>query len=205
MPSPAAAPSDGEPRGSRRRLVALVSGLVAVGIGVGLGLWVTGALGGSAKSPGARVVRFVDRRDRLALTYPASWHRLRSADSEVLLLAAGSGAALLLRLAPLPFDASAHPVRAARELGAAALYERPGVTPLDHRAIRLGGLRGFAFTYLIRTGTGGRRALHLEYFLPRGRQLITLVLQSPSARPPASVSASFAHIAASFRSGPSAL
>lgn len=131
-----------------------------------------------AKSGG--FVRFSDAEAGFSISYPRSWRRLPSGDSQVrLIVAAGGGASLLVRTAPLGLRVRPETLSSAKKVTDRLVRSVRNVKLLRRaQQISLGGLPGYLYLYTFRDLGTKQRGAHAHYFLFRGEMMFTLVFQA---------------------------
>ncbi len=138
---------------------------------------------------------------QISIGYPRTWKRLRSTDPGVpLIVADGSEASLLVRVAPVGLTVTPETLSVARNLtdslvqadGRVDLLEEPG-------EVVLAGLPGYRYRYRFRT-SDGKPGIHVHYFLFKRGQLISLVFQVLPASRLDALSGLIDQMALSFRS-----
>lgn len=124
-------------------------------------------------------LRFSERG--ISLTLPAGWRRLEAADPEVVLLAEGQGASMLVRTAQLGLEAPRN-LKDAKRISDRVVRSSPQRQALRApQQITLGGLGGYLYLYTFAADPSGRRGAHAHYFLFRAQTLITIVFQTVPA------------------------
>jgi hypothetical protein len=127
---------------------------------------------------------FRDPAVGFSISYPSSWRRLSSPDSQVplLLSSPGGSEALLIRVTRLGLS-----------VPTVTLRDLPTLLPLTNRLVdagshvhqlqppaevELGGLPGYGYAYTSAGSSRTSRLAHVQYFLFSGGTLISLVFQT---------------------------
>jgi hypothetical protein len=144
---------------------------------------------------------FTDRETGIALTYPATWHRVQSSDPQVRLLATAGSESLLVRVTKSEIEnVKRERLPAVRQftdqLLAADQRTKQLVTP---EAISLAGLLGLRYRYTY-TGDDGSTGAHVHYFLFKRGKMIQLVFQTMPATSLPKSEPEFERIASTLRS-----
>lgn len=144
--------------------------------------------------------RFRDDRAGVSIAYPRDWRRLPADDPDVrLLVGDGERQSLLLRDAPVGLRVTRETLPSVRDLTDGLVRSDPSVQlSAPRREIVLGDLPGYRYRYTF-AAAGGRRGAHEHVFLFKDDRMITIVVQTLPAGPPARLSALFERVAGTFR------
>lgn len=129
----------------------------------------------------AGFVTFDDPKAGFSIAYPSTWKRLNAPDKEIrLLIADGTRASLLIRVAPVGLTVTRGTLGIVRKLTDSLVFADRSVKLLSQpEAITLDGLPGYRYLYTFGAGSARRRGAHVHYFVFRDKRLITLVFQVP--------------------------
>lgn len=149
-------------------------------------------------------VRFVDSAAGVSLTYPGSWRRLPSTDTQVRLLADnGPSRALSLSLRVTGTeikDVKEETLPVVREFTDSLISEDQRATMLSApEPVSLGGMVGYRYRYNF-TSADGSAGSHVHYFMFNGGKLIQLVFQAVPATRLTAAEPKFEQIAGTLRS-----
>jgi hypothetical protein len=177
-----------------------VAAILALVIGVVVGRSIIPSAS-SQRTPAPEPAEFKDPETGIALTYPGSWRRLQSPDSDVRLLAAsGTSTSLLLRVTKSEIanvkQETLPVVRQFTDPLLAADERAKQLSPPE--AISLSGLLGYRYRYTY-TGEDGSTGAHVHYFLFKRGRMIQLVFQEVPATSLPKVEPTFERIAATLR------
>jgi len=194
----------------RRRVLAIVvavlvaAGLTTLASGVGQRLLDSGdppaaAVPGSGLPPG--FTEFRSSQAGFALSYPAGWTRLQTADPQVVLLAAqGPQVSFLVRVAELDVAIGPQELPAAKQLTDQIVMANESVELLaEPQPIELAGLPGYFYFYSFQDTGTEQRGAHSHFFVFKGQTLITLVFQTLPAEQFSAAAPTFDQITGSFR------
>jgi len=138
----------------------------------------------SPNAPGD-LVEFRDEKAGWAISYPRSWNRLQSSDTNVVLVVSenspehNTGGSILAR--DLVLDA---PVDESKLSVAKAVTDRivtgsEGIRLLaEPTVVHQGGLPGYFYFYSFKDPTTGQEGVHSHYFLFKGSTMISFVFQA---------------------------
>ena len=200
---------------NRKRLLAIVAGVLVLGAGLGvLGFAVSQRLLGpegpppaaaAAPSPAPRMppgfVEFRHPPAGFALGYPADWRRLPSSDPQVVLVAARNAQeSFLVRVAELESPVGPQELPAVKPVTDQIVKANQSVQLLAEPAqIELGGLPGYFYFYSFADPGSGQRGVHSHFFVFKERKMITLVFQALPVEHFPRVAPTFDQITSSFR------
>jgi hypothetical protein len=181
--------------------------MVAAGVAAILALVLGAAVGRSIipsspqRTPPPQPVEFTDAEAGIALTYPGTWRRLQSSDSQVrLLAAAGPEASLLLRVTKSEIaNVKEETLPVVRQFTDPLLAADQRAKQLSApEAVSLDGMLGYRYRYTY-TGRTGSTGAHVHYFLFKRGEMIQLVFQAVPATSLPKVEPTFERIAATLR------
>jgi hypothetical protein len=155
----------------------------------------------SQRPPAPKPVEFNDPATGIALTYPGTWRRLESSDSQVRLLAAsGPSTSLLLRVTKSAIaNVKQETLPVVRQFTDPLLAADERAKQLSApEAISLSGLLGYRYRYTY-TSKDGSTGAHVHYFLFKRGKMIQLVFQAVPASTLPKVEPTFERIAATLR------
>jgi len=150
----------------------------------------------------AKITRFHEPIADVAISFPASWTRLRSKDPEVRLLVVANGStSLLMRVTKTGLAAvTQRSLPVVKEYTDALLKQDTRATQLTAPApIELGGLPGWRYRYSYSSPTDGSTLAHVHYFLFKNGRMIQLVFQAVPANRLEALEPAFDRLAATFR------
>ncbi len=148
------------------------------------------------------LVTFKDLESGFSIAYPRTWKRLEPVDPEVRLLVADgtNKVSLLIRDTPTGLTVTKDTLGTVRELTDSLVGADQRVTLLSSpEAITLDELPGYRYVYTFGDRNGESGGAHVHYFVFRGKRLISLVFQVPSARALKRGSAVLDRLAGTFR------
>ncbi len=131
------------------------------------------------------LVEFRDEKAGWAISYPKSWNRLQSPDTDVVLVVSenppelNTGGSILARDLHLgaPVDESKLP--AAKEVTDKIVSGGEGIRLLAEPAVvNQGGLPGYFYFYSFKDAATGQEGVHSHYFLFKGSTMISFVFQA---------------------------
>jgi hypothetical protein len=192
----------------RRRVLAIVvvvlvaAGLATLASGVGQRLLDPG--GTPAAAPPGVPPGFTEFRSSqagFAVSYPADWMRLQTADPQVVLIAArGPEVSFLVRVAELDVAIGPQELPAAKQLTDQIVTANESVELLaEPQPIELAGLPGYFYFYSFQDTGTEQRGAHSHFFVFKGQTLITLVFQTLPAEQFSAAAPTFDQITGSFR------
>ncbi len=150
-------------------------------------------------------VKFADSQTGFSISYPRSWRRLASPDTQVRLIVAGGAASVLVRTAPLGLRVRPETLRSAKKLTDRLVRSVRNVKLLRKpQQVQQGGLPGYLYLYTFRDQASGKRGAHAHYFLFRGETMFTLVFQTVPSTAFGGLAPLFDRIASTFRAEPAA-
>lgn len=150
------------------------------------------------------LVPFKDKRDKLSISYPASWPRIASSDPALPLVAGTAEASVSMRTTRLGTEVGLETLDRAKALTDKLVMRGRRVKQLrpPRRIDNLGGLPGWLYIYSFQDPASGERGAHAHYFLFRGDTLITLVFQTVPSERFATYAPLFDRLAATFDAKP---
>ncbi len=184
-------------------VVLLAAGLATLASGVGQRLLNHGGTPATATQPSVPpgFTEFRSSQAGFALSYPAGWRRLQSADPQVVLLAArGPQVSFLVRVAELDMAIGTQELPAVKQLTDQLVMTNESVELITQpQQIELAGLPGYFYFYSFLDPGSGQRGAHSHFFLFKDRKLITLVFQALPAEQFSAAAPTFDQITGSFR------
>ncbi len=200
---------------NRKRLLAVVAGVLVVGAGLGTLGWAVGqwmlapeepppAPAAGPSSPARLPPGFTEFRHPptgFALAYPADWRRLQSADPQVLLIAARNPQeSFLVRVVELDSPVGPAELPAAKQLTDQIVKSNQSVQLLTEPAqIELAGLPGYFYFYSFADPGSEQRGAHSHFFVFKERKMIILVFQAVPVEQFPQMAPTFDQITSSFR------
>lgn len=148
------------------------------------------------------LVAFDDPARGISISHPPGWRRVASGDPEVVLLAQGDGASMLVRTADLGVEIGPENLDSAKEVSDTLVRAGKHKLLRPPKQVTLGGLPGYLYLYTYPDAASGQRGAHAHYFLFRGQTLITVVFQTVPAQRFAQSAPLFDRIAETLRVKP---
>jgi len=183
-------------------VVLVAAGLATLASGVGQRLLDPGETPAAAP-PGVPpgFTEFRSSQAGFAVSYPADWMRLQTADPQVVLIAArGPEVSFLVRVAELDVAIGPQELPAAKQLTDQIVTANESVELLaEPQPIELAGLPGYFYFYSFQDPGTGQRGAHSHLFVFKGQKLITLVFQALPAEQFRPAADTFDQITGSFR------
>ena len=184
-------------------VVLVAAGLATLASGVGQRLLDPGGTPATAAPPGVppRFAEFRSSQAGFAVSYPADWMRLQTADPQVVLIAArGPEISFLVRVAELDVAIGPQELPAAKQLTDQIVTANESVELLaEPQPIELAGLPGYFYFYSFQDPDSGQRGVHSHLFVFKGQKLIALVFQALPAEQFRPAADTFDQITGSFR------
>lgn len=165
---------------SMKVTAAVVGGVLAVGGAFALGTHFVGS-----PSKKAQLTEFKDRKAGWAISYPKTWNRLESKDTDVALVVsqkpatANDGGSILARDLTLGGPVNDSNLAAAKEVTDKIVTNGQGIQLLAQPTIiHQGGLPGYFYFYSFKDPASGQEGVHTHYFLFKGSTMISFVFQA---------------------------
>lgn len=182
---------------SKKKLVVIVAALlVAVGLAVPAAIFGPQLVGvddssneagtnppagapAEGANPGA-VTEFRNDQAGIALSYPANWVPLKTADPQILLLASdGPENSFLVRSVDLPKPVGKPELPAAKQLTDQIVGGNKTAKMItEPKQVELGGLPGYWYLYSFKDEASGQEGAHSHFFLFKGNKMLTFVFQT---------------------------
>ena len=185
-------------------VVLVAAGLATLASGVGQRLLDPGGTPATVAPPGVPpgFTEFRSSQAGFAVSYPADWMRLPTADPQVVLIAArGPEISFLARvveldvaIGPQELPAAQQPLTDQIEMGNESVELLAEPQPIE-----LAGLPGYFYFYSFQDPGSGQRGVHSHLFVFKGQKLIALVFQALPAEQFRPAADTFDQITGSFR------
>jgi hypothetical protein len=179
---------------SRKKLLAIVAGvLVLAGLAVPAAIFGPQLIGieepskdsppgssSTAAPPPANFTEFRSDKTGIALSYPADWIQMKTADPQILLLASnGPQDSFLVRAVELPTPVGQEQLGEAKQLTDQIVgANRTAQLLVEPQKIEMGGLPGYWYFYSFTDEASGQQGAHSHFFLFKGNTMLTFVFQT---------------------------